>query len=84
MASPRLKEKYQKEIVPALKDKFEYSSVMQVPKLTTISSKQHTRQNTQTTLAQARSLHNGHLLPIPSHPDRLPPVGVSVGPRSGC
>lgn len=37
MASPRLKEKYQKEIVPALKDKFEYTSVMQVPKLTKIS-----------------------------------------------
>lgn len=37
MASPRLKEKYQKEIVPALKDKFEYSSVMQVPKLTKIA-----------------------------------------------
>lgn len=37
MASPRLKEKYLKEIVPALKSKFEYSSVMQVPKLTKIS-----------------------------------------------
>lgn len=37
MASPRLKEKYTKEIVPALKDKFSYSSVMQVPKLTKIA-----------------------------------------------
>jgi large subunit ribosomal protein L5 len=37
MASPRLKEKYQKEIVPALKSKFEYKSIMQVPKLTKIS-----------------------------------------------
>ena len=37
MASPRLKEKYQKDIVPALKDKFKYSSVMQVPKLTKIA-----------------------------------------------
>lgn len=37
MASPRLKEKYSKEIVPQLKDKFEYKSVMQVPKLTKIS-----------------------------------------------
>lgn len=37
MASPRLKEKYQKEIVPALKEKFAYSSIMQVPKLTKIS-----------------------------------------------
>lgn len=37
MASPRLKEKYSKEIVPHLKDKFEYSSVMQVPKLKKIA-----------------------------------------------
>lgn len=37
MASPRLKEKYQKEIVPALKEKFAYTSIMQVPKLTKIS-----------------------------------------------
>ncbi|MCK6616199.1 MAG: 50S ribosomal protein L5 [Cyclobacteriaceae bacterium] len=33
MATPRLKEKYQKEIVPALKSKFQYKSVMQVPKI---------------------------------------------------
>ena len=33
MAAPRLKDKYTKEIVPALKDKFQYSSVMQVPKI---------------------------------------------------
>ena len=33
MANPRLKEKYNKEIVPALKDKFQYKSVMQVPKV---------------------------------------------------
>src|ERR1043166_8666480 len=33
MAQPRLKEKYQKEIVSALKDKFQYDSVMQVPKI---------------------------------------------------
>jgi large subunit ribosomal protein L5 len=37
MANPRLKDKYQKEIVPALKEKFAYKSVMQVPKLTKIS-----------------------------------------------
>ncbi|MTI41499.1 50S ribosomal protein L5 [Fulvivirga lutimaris] len=36
MASPRLKEKYQSEIIPALKEKFQYSSVMQVPKVTKI------------------------------------------------
>ncbi len=36
MASPRLKEKYQKEIIPALKDKFQYTSVMQVPKISKI------------------------------------------------
>ncbi len=33
MATPRLKDKYQKDIVPALKQKFSYSSVMQVPKI---------------------------------------------------
>ncbi|UZD22135.1 50S ribosomal protein L5 [Algoriphagus halophytocola] len=36
MANPRIKEKYLSDIVPALKDKFQYSSVMQVPKLTKI------------------------------------------------
>ncbi len=34
--APRLKQKYSNEIVPALKGKFEYSSIMQVPKLTKI------------------------------------------------
>ncbi len=33
MATPRLKEKYTKEVVQALKTKFEYTSVMQVPKI---------------------------------------------------
>lgn len=33
MATPRLKDKYTSEIVPALKQKFEYKSVMQVPKI---------------------------------------------------
>jgi large subunit ribosomal protein L5 len=33
MATPRLKDKYTKEIVPALKQKFEYKSVMEVPKI---------------------------------------------------
>ncbi|HMJ70012.1 MAG TPA: 50S ribosomal protein L5 [Cyclobacteriaceae bacterium] len=33
MATPRLKDKYQKEIVTALKDKFQYKSVMQVPRV---------------------------------------------------
>lgn len=37
MANPRLKEKYFNEIVPALKEKFQYKSIMQVPKLTKIS-----------------------------------------------
>jgi len=37
MANPRLKEKYHKEIVPALKEKFQYKSVMQVPKVLKIS-----------------------------------------------
>ncbi len=29
----KLKEQYQKEVVPALMKKFEYKSIMQVPKL---------------------------------------------------
>ena len=33
MATPRLKEKYTKEIIPSLKEKFQYKSVMQVPKM---------------------------------------------------
>jgi large subunit ribosomal protein L5 len=33
MATPRLQDKYTKEIVPALKQKFNYKSVMQVPKI---------------------------------------------------
>jgi large subunit ribosomal protein L5 len=33
MATPRLKERYLKEIVPGLKAKFQYKSVMQVPKI---------------------------------------------------
>ena len=37
MANPRLKDKYQAEIIPALKEKFQYKSVMQVPKLKKIS-----------------------------------------------
>lgn len=30
---PRLKEKYENEVVPALREKFQYKSVMEVPKL---------------------------------------------------
>lgn len=37
MARPRLKEQYLKEIAPALKEKFQYKSVMEVPKLVKIS-----------------------------------------------
>jgi large subunit ribosomal protein L5 len=36
MANPRKKVTYLNEIVPALKEKFQYSSVMQVPKLSKI------------------------------------------------
>lgn len=36
MANPRMKDKYLGDIVPALKEKFQYSSIMQVPKLTKI------------------------------------------------
>lgn len=37
MATPRLKEKYKAEIIPSLKEKFQYKSVMQVPKVSKIS-----------------------------------------------
>ncbi len=36
MANPRLKDRYQSEIVPALKEKFEYTTIMQVPKVTKV------------------------------------------------
>ncbi|WP_026461700.1 50S ribosomal protein L5 [Adhaeribacter aquaticus] len=36
MATARLKEKYTNEIVPALKERFQYKSIMQVPKITKI------------------------------------------------
>ena len=36
MANPRLKVKYNDEIIPALKERFQYSSVMQVPKITKV------------------------------------------------
>ncbi len=37
MANPRLKDKYRQDIVPSLKEKFQYSSAMQVPKLEKIA-----------------------------------------------
>ena len=37
---PRLKSKYNEEIVSALKDKFQYKSVMQVPRLQKIAINQ--------------------------------------------
>ncbi len=37
MAIPRLKEKYINEIVPQLKEKFQYKSIMQVPKILKVS-----------------------------------------------
>lgn len=37
MARPRLKDKYLSEIVPELKEKFQYKSIMEVPKITKIS-----------------------------------------------
>jgi len=36
MANPRIKDKFISEISPSLKEKFQYQSVMQVPKLTKI------------------------------------------------
>lgn len=40
MAQPRLKEKYNNEIVSALREKFQYKSIMQVPRLVKISINQ--------------------------------------------
>lgn len=40
MYSPRLKDKYHKEIIPALMKQFNYSSVMEVPKIVKISLNQ--------------------------------------------
>ena len=37
MATPRLKEKYNNEIVAVLKEKFQYSSVMEVPRVLKIN-----------------------------------------------
>lgn len=36
MYQPRLKEKYSKEVVPAMMEQFQYKSIMQVPKITKI------------------------------------------------
>lgn len=36
MANPRLKDMYSQDIVPALKEKFQYTSIMQVPKVTKV------------------------------------------------
>lgn len=36
MATPRLKDKYNKEIVTSMKSKFQYQSIMQVPKISKI------------------------------------------------
>lgn len=36
MANPRLKTKYQEEIISSMKERFQYKSVMQVPKVTKI------------------------------------------------
>jgi large subunit ribosomal protein L5 len=40
MYSPRLKDKYTGTIVPALKEKFGYKNVMEIPKLVKISINQ--------------------------------------------
>jgi len=37
MAVPRLKERYQSEIVPAMREQFGYKNVMQVPKVTKVT-----------------------------------------------
>ena len=40
MYSPRLKEKYKSSVVPALKEKFGYKNVMEIPKMVKISINQ--------------------------------------------
>lgn len=45
--TPRLKEKYTNDIVPKLKEKFEYSSIMQVPRLQKICINQGLGEATQ-------------------------------------
>lgn len=45
--TPRLKNKYKDEIIPALMEQFNYSSIMQVPKLTKICINQGVGQATQ-------------------------------------
>jgi len=37
MANPRLKDIYLKKVVPSLMEKFQYKSIMEVPKVTKIS-----------------------------------------------
>lgn len=37
MSNPRIKEKYLNEVIPALMEKFQYKSVMQVPKITKVA-----------------------------------------------
>ena len=41
--TPRLQKKYQEEVVPALKAKFDYKTVMQVPRLKKICLNQALR-----------------------------------------
>jgi large subunit ribosomal protein L5 len=37
MSNPRIKEKYLKEVVPVMMEKFRYKSIMQVPKITKVA-----------------------------------------------
>ena len=37
MSNPRIKEKYLNEVVPALMEKFQYKSIMQVPKIAKVA-----------------------------------------------
>jgi large subunit ribosomal protein L5 len=61
--SPRLKDKYRQEIIPALTEKFQYSTVMQVPKLLKIS----VNQGLGTAIADKKLIDAGlmNLLPLP-------------------
>ncbi len=76
MAVPRLKEKYLKEIAPALREQFGYKSVMQVPKVTKVTlnmgdGRRHPRRQ-----GHGRSLH-------PTGADHRAEAPIQEGPQVG-
>lgn len=93
--TPRLKEKYDQEIVPALQKQFEYTSVMQVPKLLKISLNQGVgaaitdKKIMDTSLAEVTMIAGQKAVPTKSKKDisnfklrKGMPVGVRVTLRN--